>query len=134
MRVALGVVAGIIVAMVTIWLMEAGTHVIYPTAPFDLNDPEAIKRIVAAMPAPAKMLILLGWFAGATAGAFTAATVARRNWAAWVPAGLVLAAGLANLFLIPHPWWMAIGAVAVPVLGGWLGMKLATRRSARTRP
>ncbi|HEX8554557.1 MAG TPA: hypothetical protein VF695_07615 [Sphingomonas sp.] len=134
MRTAIGIIVGIIVAMATIWVMEAGTHLLYPTAPMDLNDPEGVKRIVAGMPVPAKLLILLGWLIGAAAGAFTAVTVARRAWASWVPAGVVFFAGVANLFLIPHPWWMNIGAVTVPILGGWLGRKLALDRLARTSP
>ena len=40
-----------------------------------------------------------------------------------------IAFGVATLFMIPHPLWMQVAAVAAPLLGGWIGLRLPLPRS-----
>jgi len=37
---------------------------------------------------------------------------------------------VANLMMIPHPLWMQIGAIAAPLLGGWIVARLPVGGSA----
>jgi uncharacterized membrane protein len=40
---------------------------------------------------------------------------------------------IANAVMIPHPLWMTIAGVLLPVPTAWLGAKLATRRASGAR-
>ena len=54
----------------------------------------------------------------------------RLRFPGWVIAGLILLGGVANLMMIPHPLWMQIGAIAAPLLGGWIVARLPVGGSA----
>ena len=48
--------------------------------------------------------------------------------------GIVIVVGvIANAVMIPHPFWMTITGVLLPVPAAWLGAKLATRRAIAAR-
>jgi hypothetical protein len=40
---------------------------------------------------------------------------------------------IANAVMIPHPPWMTIAGVLLPVPAAWLGARLATRRASDGR-
>jgi hypothetical protein len=70
MRMLMGIVAGIVVAFVCIFAVEWVGHSVYPPPPgLDLSNPADMERLMAAMPATAKALVLVAWFVGALAGA-----------------------------------------------------------------
>ena len=121
MRMALGIVAGIVVAFLCVFAVEFVGHGLYPPpAGLDPRDPADQARLIEAMPAAAKAMVLAGWFAGALAGAWTANRIARRSLAGWIVALLVIAAGIATMLMFPHPAWMWAGGIALPLLAAWI--------------
>lgn len=133
MRMALGIVAGIVVAFVCVLGVEMVGHGLYPPpAGLDIHDPADQARLMDAMPAAAKALVLAGWFVGALLGAWTAIRIAGRSIAGWAVALLAIAAGIATMLMIPHPAWMWAGGILLPLLAGWIADRLAGRRTAET--
>jgi hypothetical protein len=129
MRILMGVVAGIVVAFLCVFAVEFVGHGLYPPpAGLDPSNPADQARLMAAMPAAAKAIVLLGWFVGALAGAWTANRIAGRGLAGWIVALLAIAAGIATMAMIPHPAWMWAGGIALPLLAGWIADRVAARR------
>jgi hypothetical protein len=76
------------------------------------------------IPIGARLAVVVAWFLGALAGAWTAMRVARWQPAGWIVVALLVAGGMATLVQIPHPLWMQACAIGLPLLAGWI----ATRR------
>lgn len=131
MRIAMGVVAGIVVAFLCVFAVEMIGHGLYPPpAGLDINNPADQARVMDAMPFAAKAVVLLAWFLGALAGAWVANRIAGRSVAGWVVALVAIAAGIATMLTIPHPAWMWAGGIALPLLGAWLAHRLGAKRGA----
>lgn len=127
-RSFVAVMAGMVVAVtiVSIGDLAAGAMHPLPTG-FDMRDVAQMKSHAAAAPASAMFVVLVGWIMGAFVGGLVASRVAARSRGqyAWVIAGVILAATLANLRAIPHPAWMVIGALVGVPAAGWLAARLA---------
>lgn len=130
-RKLLGIVAGVVIALVTITLVEFAGHAVFPPpAGQDMRDPAAVTAYLATAPVGAMLFVVAGWFAGALAGGLGAATIARWPAAAWIIAGLIALAGIYNATQIPAPLWMQAATVLAPALGGWTARHLARRNIA----
>ncbi len=128
-RMILGIVAGVVVGGLVVFVVEGAGHAMFPPpAGTDLSDPEAMKTLIASLPAGAIVMVLLGWFLGALAGAVTAKAIAKRDLAAWIVGCLFIALTASNFIYIPHPAWMMAAGVALPLLAAWIATRL--RRSA----
>ena len=133
LRPVLGVLAGVVLAFVVMTALQMAGHALMPPpAGLDPADPEDLRQMVASASLAAKAWVVFAWFAGALAGGWVARRLARRAWAGWVIAGLIVLGGIANLMMIPHPLWMQIGAFAAPLLGGWVASRLPTGGPAVT--
>jgi uncharacterized membrane protein YfcA len=131
MRMLGGVVAGVVVAFLCVFVVESVLHGLYPPpAGLDVKNPADQARLMEAMPALAKAMVLLGWFIGALAGAWTAKRIAQRSLAGWLVALVVIAAGIATMLMIPHPAFMWAGGILLPLLGAWIADRISGRRSA----
>ena len=98
-----------------------------------MRDPASVAAFVATLPASALLLVLSGWVLGALVGGYVAARIARKPRPALV-VGIVIEIGvIANAVMIPHPLWMTIAGVLLPVPAAWLGARLATRRASVAR-
>jgi hypothetical protein len=130
-RVILGIALGLVVAFATVFAVNLAGHQIYPL-PSDLNmdDPEAVGAYIQARPAGADAFVLIAWFVGAMDGGVVAALISQRAWTLWPIAGLVAAAGLVAVLMIPHPVLLQIGVIVAPLLGG-LAASLIFRRIVR---
>jgi hypothetical protein len=131
-RLIVGIVAGILAAFATVWIVDLAGHALYPL-PSDLNirDFEAVGAYIQSMPPGALAFVVVAWFAGALLGGLVAALVSERHWTVWLIAGLVAAAGLVNILMIPHPALLQIAAIAAPLLGGFVASQIARSRLAR---
>lgn len=110
-RKILGTFAGIVVAMLVVGAMDYVSRMVVPGA--------ASAGDFAAVPTKAKMIMALGWFLATLLGGLLAVRITRWATAAWIVAGLILAACLYNGFTIPGvPLWMQIAGVAAPLLAG----------------
>ena len=129
-RSIIAVVLGFIIANVVIMGVHVISTLIYPLPPgFDMHDPEAMRERMSTLPAMAFLWVALAHFLGTAAGAAFAAWMARRSPAVHglIVGGLVLAGGVANQLMLPHPaWFWPVGLAAFP-LGTLVGLRLARR-------
>lgn len=125
MRRLFGTLAGIAVAILITLGVEAVDSRFYPMpANIDPNDADALARIIPDMPLAAKLIVVVGWFLGAYGGAWMALRITDWRWSGVVVALFVLAGGVVNFMMVPHPLWMEACAVLMPVLGGWLAIRV----------
>jgi hypothetical protein len=100
-----------------------------PPAGLDLRDPQALAAHIAAAPLSAMLVVIAGWALAAFAGALVAARIARHSLPAALVIGvLVLAGVIANNTMIPHPLWMTIAGIALPLPLAWLAARLVRPR------
>ena len=126
MRIGLGIIAGIIVMVIVVFAVELLCQQLYPLpAGLDVWDSEAMARYIETMPTQALAFVALAWFLGALAGAFVANKIAMRATAGWVVAILVVVFALFNLFTYPHPSWMWVAGIALPLVAAVLARRLA---------
>jgi hypothetical protein len=125
-RAILGIVAGIAVALATVFAIDIAGHQIYPLpSDLDMDDYGAVGAYVQARPAGASAFVLVAWFLGAADGGIVAAAISRRAWTVWPIAGAVAATGIVAILMIPHPAPMQIGTVVAPLLGGFVASLVA---------
>jgi len=130
-RNILALLAGAIVSIVLIGLVQAAAHFLYPPPPgLDYNNPEVLKKIMMEAPVGALLMVLLSYFCGTFVGSWVAARLAADSPArqAYLIGGMMLISGLMNLFAIPHPVWFWVGSIAVFVAAAWLGGKTGAKR------
>lgn len=123
MKGVLAVLAGLVVAVLVIFLAQAIEMLIFPPPPnFDPKNPEHLKDLALNAPITSQILVLIGYFLGAFIGS-TIATIIIKG-ATWMPAlmvGAVLTVlGLINLLAMPHPVWFTIGALAIYFFGSFV--------------
>jgi hypothetical protein len=120
-------VAGVILAVALVWLVETVGHSVYPP-PTDLNfaDRDVMRTYLTTLPFAAFLFVGGAWFVGTLAGTFVACKIgnAKPITYAIVVGGLMLIATAANLIMIPHPLWFSILGVVGIIVAAWLGMTL----------
>jgi hypothetical protein len=125
---------GLAAAAVIIAAVEAFNSRIYPLpAGVAPTDRDAMRAAVAAMPGSAFVLVVVAWGLGALAGAWAAARLAARSPRAHaaIVTVVLLAGGIANMIMLPHPLWVWVAAVAAFLVGGHLGTLVAMRSSRK---
>ena len=131
LRKFFGGLAGIIAAFAVITLVQMiGHQVIPPPSGMNPADPDSIREAMASLPIGAFLFVLLSYFLGAFTGSFVATWLGgvRVRSSATVVGGLVFAATVANLVMIPHPIWFSVVALAGIPVAAFFGAKLAPRR------
>ncbi|MDH3429121.1 MAG: hypothetical protein OEM60_10015 [Gammaproteobacteria bacterium] len=129
-RDAAAVIAGVVTAFVLIMLIEKLGHLIYPPpADLDWSDPAAVRPYIATLPLLALLFPMFAWMIGTFAGSRLACFIgtARPLTLAGIVGGLVLAATIANLIVIPHPLWFSILSVLGIAASAWLAMQLCPK-------
>ena len=116
--------AGVLIAMLSVWLVQKIGHAVYPPpANLDLNDLEAMKSYVGGLPIGAFLFVVASYFIGTAVGTCVACaigTMLPRIYALLVGC-LMLVATAMNVMMIPHPTWFIVLAVVALVIGAWLG-------------
>ncbi|HUG09809.1 MAG TPA: hypothetical protein VMM36_02290 [Opitutaceae bacterium] len=114
-RNILSTLAGLLVAVAFVFLIELISHRIWPppAAISDMSDKEALRNAVAAMPFGSLASVALAWIAGAFSGGFVAAKLSRKAVPAWIVGGFIALSGIGNLMMIPHPFWFWIVAIVL---------------------
>lgn len=126
-------VAGIVVAWLVITLSQLLSAALYPPPPgTDLTDPAALADFINTAPVTAMGCVIAGYALAALSGGWVAARISRRHprLAALIVGALVLLGVVLNYTMIPHPTWMLVSGVLLPVPMAWLGTRLA--RPGRT--
>jgi len=130
-RNALAAVIGLVIAIVTVLLVQRLGHTIYPPPPdLDTNNVAAMRTYISQLPLLALVFPIISYFLGALAGPFTASRIgtARPLLFAGGIGLILLAFTIATLIHIPHPHWFSALAIAAILLGAWLAMQLAGDR------
>jgi hypothetical protein len=129
-RMILGIVIGIGVAIVTVMIMQKVGHIMYPPPPdFEVENSEALRAYVDTMPLGAFLFVLASYFIGTFDGVFIACLIARLKYHifAILIGGLMLILTIVNLIVIPHPHWFSASAVVGIIASAFLAYWLATR-------
>ena len=131
-RTVLGVVAGLAAMFVVILLVEwLGAQLFPPPQGLDMRDPDALATALAQMPLGALAVIVVAWVLGAFAGGWVAARIAVAHpRVAAVIVSLAVVAGVVMMVLsFPHPLWMTVLGLALPVPAALAGARLARPRA-----
>jgi hypothetical protein len=138
-RTILGAVAGVVMAYITIMLIEFASHQVYPP-PAGLNPmvTEDMAVILSRMPVGALLSVVLAWVIGAFDGGLVAALIAGRHRpriAAVIPALIVLLGVVGMIMQMPqHPMWMSVAGLLLPVPAALAGAWGAARARPARRP
>ena len=122
------IAAGIVVAFVTVMLIDMLNHSLFPPPEgLDYSNPDAIRPYLATLPVGAFLLILASSVVAAFVGTLLACYIGKGNPLLYggVVGGFILAATIANFILIPHPHWLSAATLVGIVLSTLLAMKLA---------
>lgn len=135
LRTVMAIVAGMVALVLVVALVQMLGHFLYPPPPnVDVTDPDQLNAMIGELPIGALVSVVIAWALGSLAGGFVAHRVANRHrlTAALSVGGLMLALVIANLLMIPHPAWMAVAGLALPLPLAWLGARIAGMGSDRT--
>ena len=106
-------VAGVIVAMLVIQLVQMLGHLVYPPpADVDFGEPDEVREFMSTLPVGSILFVGAAWTIGTFAGTLAGALIARTGAIPYaiVVGGVVLAGAILMLLIIPHPWWFTIAA------------------------
>ncbi len=126
MRIVLGVVAGMVIAVLCVFGIEMVGHLVYPPpSGIDPSDPADLEGLMAAVPIGALAFVIAAWLVGSLLGAWAANAIGRRAVAGWIVALLIIAGGVWTMATIPHPAWMWAAGILLPLLAAWLAQRFA---------
>ncbi len=121
------IVAGIVAGVVVIMVVQTIGHQVYPVASdVDYEDQEAMRALVASMPAGALLFVLLSYALGSFVGGGLTARLSPGGHMrhALIVGAVLMVMGLMNLVSIPHPLWFNLGTLLVFLPAAWLGGQL----------
>ena len=132
LRTLLAVLVGLVAAMLLIFGLESLGMMMFPPPPGMPLETEAdLARLVAMSSTGKKAWVVFGWAFASFVGGWLAALISRRHRriAALAVALFILAGTLMNAMVIPHPMWMNVLGVLLPIPLALLGAKLAMPRT-----
>ena len=112
-----GVVAGILVFVAIVSVLEMLAHQLFSMSP------------EGRIPAGLHVFVAFAYFLASLGGGFVAGRIGREHWAAWVIALLVAAGAAFTLTRFTHPVWMQIASILAPLIGGFIASRLALPRA-----
>lgn len=132
MRQVLAVLIGIVVCGLVVGLVEMLNLRLYPApSGMDFHDPVQVAAHVANLPVAALVIVLIAWTLGSWVGGATAARISR-HWprACALVIAVFMVAGVAyNVIVLPHPLWMSVLGLALPIPAALAGARMAVGRS-----
>jgi hypothetical protein len=125
LRKIFAIIAGILVAFAGIAAFEGVSATLYPVSgDIAAVDHATLVALMASIPFPAKLIVATGWLVAPFAGAWLCLRIGDQPSGGWIVTAVFLLAGLYAQLTLPHPLWMQICAVALPMVGGWLAQRL----------
>ena len=130
-RAAIGAVIGVVVAGIVVAITETIGHALFPPPPgIDVSNPADLERLWDVVQPGAKAMVALAWFLGPLAGACTAIAIGRRVTSALIVGAILAAMALWTSQMFPHPAWMVVAAVVLPLLAVLAAKRLMAGRLA----
>jgi hypothetical protein len=125
-RTIFAVLLGLVVAVATMLLLEFAGMSLFPLPPGTRVDSEAdLARVVASASTGKLLWVLMGWAVAAFLGGWVAARLARHRTGAALAVGAVVVAGVVlNAAMLPHPAWMTVAGVLLPLPLAWCASRL----------
>lgn len=128
LRKILALVAGVVVGALVVGCAEYVGHSIYPPPTgINVKDPEDLKRLMDVVPFQAKLIVVVAWFLGALAGAWTAIRLGGETVLGFGIGGIFAGLSIMTMLSIPHPLWMTACAVVLPFAAAWLAIKISAK-------
>lgn len=135
-RKFLAVVAGLVVALLLVMLIQKFGHSLFPPpADMDTGDQEFMRKYVASLPWGPLAFVIASYVLSAFCGGLVAAMLAG-EWPlifSGIIALAVLAGAVSTMVMIPHPTWFAIAAVGGIVLAAFMAAGVAANRRVNSR-
>lgn len=131
-RTILAVIAGLIIAMLVMLSVEFLSMQVSPPPPgFTLDNQADLARLVEMASPASKALVVLGWALASFLGGWVAARLSRQHrLVAALAIGVLIVIGVVfNTANIPHPLWMTVLGVLLPMPLAFAAARLASRRA-----
>lgn len=128
LRNVIAVAAGLAVAVLMVWLVQAIGHTIYPAPEnLDWNDADAVHTYISQLPFVALLFPVASYFLGSVFGPYTATRIgtARPIILVGTIALVILAFAISTLIQLQPPVWFSALSVAAVLIGAWLALMLA---------
>ncbi len=135
-RGLLAVILGMLTAFMTVMLVEAIGHAMYPPPQkLDAAKPETIREYIDKAPLGAMLMVVLAQVLGALVAGYVSTKVAPvgRSRPFYITMSIYLIATVANYVSIPHPIWMPVTTLLVMGLAAYTGYQIARRSTERLR-
>jgi hypothetical protein len=124
MRIAIGIIIGLALAIGLQTGCEFLSSQLFPYAHFEMSDRVRAAEVLGNRPAAANALGIFGYLVAAFAGGFAARRISKIGWTAWVPPGFLAfqAAVLALGYSLTG--WGQAGAFVAALVGGMIAHNL----------
>ena len=120
-------IIGIVVAGITVSLVERVGHLLFPVARNGGSVADFV-QITDGLPLASLLFVILAWGSGSFVGGLAAYWISQsRDWPVWVVCGFMLIGTATVLYQIPHPMWMVVTGPVVIVAGAWGAVKIGPR-------
>lgn len=127
-KITLAIIGGMIAAIVTVMIAEGAGHLMFPPpAGLDVTDPADQARLMKELAPGAKIAVVLAWFLGSIVGAWTAMRASLEVLPGWAVAIAMIGLSFWTTQSFPHPDWMMVSAVVLPLLGALIARELHKR-------
>lgn len=126
MRKVWGVLTGLMIAVMIVFILEIVNHQIYP-APEGLDPmhPEQLAEYMKTLPTGALVLVLLGHFLGLLIGNYVGTLIAKRqSKVIFAISGIFFLLVAYNLYSLPHPLWFTFSELAAILAAILIPLKL----------
>lgn len=127
----LAVIAGTFIGWTIVFTGEMIAHLMHaPPAGFDFNDQEAVKQLMASMPASAFLFLVFVWGLSSFGGGLLTALIVKDDWKklALITGSILLLGAIINMFMVPHPLWVNVLTILIYIPAAYFGGKLAGRK------
>ena len=111
-----GVIAGVVVFVATLTLIEFLAH--------QIAAPRSSGLLLA--------IVAFAYFLAPLLGGLTAAKISRESWTVWLITALAVVGGIYSIMTMPQPLWMQIASIVAPLLGGYVASRMAGRSRTGT--
>jgi len=116
-RKILGLIVGAAVGLGVLYAWQLLGHVIFPFPTMNPTEPGK-REMLANMSFAAQAWVLGGYAVGVAVGGLLGNRIADARWPAMLIAFMVTGVFFVTLTAAPHPFWMQVAGILLPLLAG----------------